>query len=352
MQHVTGLGNRHHPSVRNVREPAPHHGKAVGGAFPFGMVVEPARDVRVRSRDPQRRRRDVAPDRVGFLDPVHRRVRQPVPGIGGEANRSVRQRLGPMRRQKDGLVAGQSRIALLQPVRDRVEACIGGEIARRRERVEPFRHLVRRGGRLLGAHAESVERDHAARARRAHAGVVQHDVAAETVPGEIHRFARGRTPAPAPPGRRCSRRTSSLAAARRISRSRADPARSRTSRGRTHRPETGTTPPRPSSRGAERASGRRARPTSTRANRDRAARCGASGRASNVARRLPHARHSGTVSGSGLVISCGKARGRPSSRSDSCRRRRSASHLSVRGPSPSRNRRRSLGDRTTGIPTG
>ena len=352
MQHVAGVRDRHHPAVGDVRETAPHRGEAVGGAFAFRMIVEPAWNVRVRGRDPQRRRRDVAPDRVGLLDPVHRRERQPVPRVGGEANPPVRQRLRPMSGEKDGLVARQPRIALLQTIRDGVEGGVGREVLRVGERVEPFRHLVRRGGRLLGAHAESVERDHATRAPRAHAGVVQHHVAAEAVPGDVRRLA----------WRECLEQRFEVGDVVR------EPVTLRLPGGfpvaaqirRDHVPISGEGIDQklerrrdihPAVKQKELRRGGLAPRQHVRV--ETAQRDAVRAEGSQTSCAAGNARGAGARSGGiGIVISCGRARGRPASRSDSCRRRRNAPHPSAPDRSPTRNRRRSPGDRATETPTG
>ncbi len=196
MQHVTGVGDRHHLAVRDVREPAP----------------DARQSCRWRLRPPDDRRATAGcsspPPRPTASAPrcCARPRRSPRSGTPSEtatgaAGRTRGESARPAalrpnaRARKTRLVARQSRIALLQPVRDGIEARVGREVLRIGERVEPFRDLVRRGGRFLGAHAESVERDHAAHARRAHAGVVQHDIAAEAVPGDIRPLRRARTPA-------------------------------------------------------------------------------------------------------------------------------------------------------------
>ena len=348
MQHVARIRDRHHPAVRNVREAAPDGGERVGGAFAFRMIVEPLRDVRVRGGDPQRRRRDVAPHRVRLLDPVHGRKRQLVARIGGQAHATVRQRLGPMPREKRRLVARQSRVVLLQAIGDRVEARVGREVladrrARRAtSRISPAprpipprarrsRRAKSRGARAPGARRRSA-------ARRCRRGCGRRD----------RRSRRARTPAAAPRGRRCSRRTSSPAAATRSSRSRAGPARSRTTRARTHRPETGTTPRRPSSRAAERASGAAGSPqVSTCESRPRSAtRCERYGFIAATAT-SPTRAPAGAAT---RVTSSGTTRGRRSSRCGSCRRRRSARRPCAPVPSRSRSRPRSPADTASGNP--
>jgi hypothetical protein len=94
-----------------------------------------------------------------------------------------------MTREKRRPVARKMPAVLLQPLGDRIEALVSREALRLRERVQPSDVFLRRLGRILGADTECVERDDAARASRTDAGVVEHHVAAQTVPRNVDGLA-------------------------------------------------------------------------------------------------------------------------------------------------------------------
>ena len=75
--------------------------------------------------------------------------------IGREAHATIGGRLRPVAREKLRLVARQSRVVLLQPVGDRLEARIGRELPVIDQRVEPARDLCRRLLRALDRDSES-----------------------------------------------------------------------------------------------------------------------------------------------------------------------------------------------------
>ena len=57
MQHVPGIGDNLQPAAGYLCEPASHFVQAVDAGFTFGMAIEPARNVRIRRRNPKHRSR-------------------------------------------------------------------------------------------------------------------------------------------------------------------------------------------------------------------------------------------------------------------------------------------------------
>ncbi len=232
MQHVPGVGDRHHPAVaecarsgagcrRSCRwRPRPPDGRRATSECSSPPRRPTASAPRCCAR-PRRSPPSDTPSETAACG-ADRRTRRARPSGSTSAQ---------WRARNTALSRGSRAIVLLQPIGDGVEARVDGEILRRRERVEPFRDLVRRRVRVLGPDAEAVERHDGAHALRAHARVVQDHVAAEAVARRGSPSRPARTSRAAPRGRRRSRRTSSPAAATRcFAVTRAGPARSRTNR--------------------------------------------------------------------------------------------------------------------------
>src|SRR5262249_54768762 len=191
MQHVAGIRYRPQAAIADVRHAALDHCGPAGPPPTSRMLGEPLRYIRLRADDKERRCGDVAPYRVGFLDSINRRKWQTVPRIRCESHAAVGCGLGPMAREKLGLVARQPTIALLQAIGYRGEARVRRETLLFGERIEPPRALRWRLIRTLDGHAEAVERTGTANASRPHARVVEHDVAAKAVAHDVNRLVRG-----------------------------------------------------------------------------------------------------------------------------------------------------------------
>ena len=269
----------------------------------------------------------VAPDRVRLLHPVDRRKRQLVARIGGKAHAAVRQRFGPMRaRETAPCRAAGADCSSAGDRRRRRGSRTARSPADRAARRATSRSSPARASGVLGGNAEAVERDR----RGARAPGARRRSACTTLPPRLWparstRLARRERVRAARRDRRRSRRTSSPAAATRcaeaaqIRRDHVPLARERVDQKLERRRR------RPSSRAAERASAPPGRPTSARGESRPRSATSCDGTASSRDATAP-----AEPRGATRVTSCGTARGRPASRCDSCRRRRSARHPCAR----------------------
>ena len=176
----------------------------------------------------------------------------------------------PVRRQPGGLVgaraAGWSSSAA-RPPRRGWRSCAASAAASARRATARSRFGA--CSRLRLRHAEAFEVDQPADARRAHAGVDHDDVAAHAVADQVDRLLAATGGRSARRGRPGSRGTSSCRPRVRVGQAEAAPVGGDhvALAGPAHRPRTGTTRPRPSSRASSAAAGAAAWPSRRRPRR-------------------------------------------------------------------------------------
>src|SRR5438128_1618827 len=139
MQHMTGVGD-------HALGQLPKAGLARGeiGARELQHLGR----FRLGAGYPEHGRDDLAPARLGFLDPVENRVDELVRGIARELDAAVGLRPPPVPREERGLLAAQPGIVAAQACGKRFEVLVVAKPGLIRKLAQPARVTL---GRSLGA---------------------------------------------------------------------------------------------------------------------------------------------------------------------------------------------------------
>ncbi len=146
--------------------------------------------LRLGAHNPEHGRCDLAPARLGFLEPIEKRVDELVYGIACELDAAVGLRPSPVPREERGLLDAQAGIVAAQALGERFEVFV---VAKRRlfaQLGQPARVALGRLLRSRPGEPKTFQVDELRHALGANAGVHRGDIAAHAVADEHGRRIR------------------------------------------------------------------------------------------------------------------------------------------------------------------